>query len=108
MERIGSKQFVPIIDGRSTAARYGLACHVCAGFCDTGFLGHLTLELESRHRPIVVRPGDMIAQVSFETVQGEITQYSGSYGECTEPRGPKPLYPIMPAVTLEPIGEIAI
>jgi dCTP deaminase len=91
VEIIGSKQFIPIIDGRSTAGRYGLSVHVTAGFGDVGFIGTFTLELEARHRPITVYEGDSIAQVSFETVIGEIDLYNGSYQGQRAPKGPKPL-----------------
>lgn len=91
MESIGSNRYVPIIDGRSTIGRYGVAVHITAGVGDTGFFGQFTLELEARHRDTIVRPGDLIAQVSFETVEGEITLYQGSYANRTGPCGPKPL-----------------
>lgn len=91
IERIHSKCFVPVIDGRSTIGRYGLAVHITAGFGDVGFNGQFVLELEARHRDTLIRPGDMIAQVSFHEVTGEISLYNGSYQNQTGPLGPKPL-----------------
>lgn len=91
IERISTKCFVPVIDGRSTIGRYGLAVHITAGFGDCGFNGTFTLELEARHRDTWVRPGDLIAQVSFHEIKGTIMVYNGSYQGQTGPRGPKPL-----------------
>ncbi len=93
VEVIGSKHYVPVIDGRSTTGRYGLAVHMTAGFGDVGFCGTFTLELEARHRDTLVRPGDLIAQVSFHEITGLITPYDGAYQYQTVPRGPKPLSP---------------
>lgn len=91
METIGSNFYVPVIDGRSTIGRYGLAVHITAGFGDVGFHGTFTLELEARHRNTRVYAGDMIAQVSFQEVTGIIETYKGSYQGQDLPRGPKPL-----------------
>ncbi len=91
IEVIGSDIYVPCIDGRSTCGRYGLAVHITAGFGDIGFQGQYCMELESRHRPILLREGDLIAQVSFRSVEGEIELYKGSYQNQTGPREPKPL-----------------
>ena len=96
VEIISSDLFVPIIDGRSTLGRYGMSIHITAGFGDLGFKGCFTLELEARHRNIRVYPNDLVAQVSFESVQGEIELYKGSYQDQREPRGPKPLQPWNP------------
>lgn len=91
LERLGSTKFVPILDGRSTIGRYGVCVHITAGYGDIGFINQWTLELEARHRDTWIRPGDLIAQVSFETVEGEIQLYSGSYANGNGPIGPKPL-----------------
>jgi dCTP deaminase len=88
---IGATKYVPIIDGRSTTGRYGLALHITAGVGDTHFFGVWTLELEARHRDTLVRPGDVIGQVSFETIEGELQPYTGSYANRSGPVGPKPL-----------------
>lgn len=91
VEVIGSDHYVPVIDGRSTIGRYGLSIHITAGFGDVGFKGTFTLEIEARHRDTLVRAGDMIAQVSFHELKGDVEKYRGSYQGQTGPRGPKPL-----------------
>lgn len=52
--------------GRSSFARLGLEVHQTAGWVDAGFKGNLTLELVNNNsRPIILRKGDMIAQLVF-------------------------------------------
>lgn len=91
IEVIASNKFIPCIDGRSTIGRYGIAVHITAGFGDVGFFGNLTCELEARHRDTLIHYGDLIAQISFHPVQGEITMYSGSYQNQVGPREPNQL-----------------
>lgn len=66
---------VPMIEGRSSWGRLGLFIHVTAGFGDTGFKGHWTLEL-SAVRPLMLYPNVPICQIFYHTVQGEVTPYS--------------------------------
>lgn len=92
LECIGSKLFIPCIDGRSTIGRYGVVVHKTAGFGDAGFNGTFTLELQAHHRDTRVHYGDLIAQVSFHAIDGlPPTLYSGSYQWQTGPRAPKNL-----------------
>jgi dCTP deaminase len=54
------------IEGKSSLGRLGLIVHATAGFCDPGFQGTLTLELNNLTRvPIKLYPGLPIAQLSF-------------------------------------------
>jgi dCTP deaminase len=55
------------VDGKSSIGRRGLAVHVTAGFIDPGFQGQITLELvnHSGCHAFVLRPGTLIAQVTF-------------------------------------------
>lgn len=54
------------IEGKSSLGRLGLIVHATAGFCDPGWKGTLTLELNNLTRvPIVLHPGLEIAQLSF-------------------------------------------
>lgn len=64
IEVCGSDKYIPMIEGRSTFARMGLKVHLTAGFGDIGFKQKWTLELECT-LPIVLYPGDRIAQVYF-------------------------------------------
>lgn len=57
------------IEGKSSLGRLGLIVHATAGFCDPGFKGTLTLELNNLTRvPIKLYPGLPIAQLSFMTL----------------------------------------
>ena len=50
----------------SSLGRLGLIVHATAGFCDPGWKGTLTLELNNLTRvPIKLYPGLLIAQLSF-------------------------------------------
>ncbi len=54
------------IEGKSSLGRLGLIVHATAGFCDPGWRGTLTLELNNLTRvPIKLYPGLPIAQLSF-------------------------------------------
>jgi len=64
MEICGSDKYIPMLEGRSTFARMGLKVHLTAGFGDIGFKQKWTLELEAT-LPIVLFPGERIAQVYF-------------------------------------------
>jgi dCTP deaminase len=57
------------IEGKSSLGRLGLIVHATAGFCDPGWRGTLTLELNNLTRvPIKLHPGGLIAQLSFMTL----------------------------------------
>jgi dCTP deaminase len=57
------------IEGKSSLGRLGLIVHATAGFCDPGWKGALTLELNNLTRvPIKLYPGLLIAQLSFMTL----------------------------------------
>jgi dCTP deaminase len=57
------------IEGKSSLGRLGLIVHATAGFCDPGWRGTLTLELNNLTRvPIKLYPGLPIAQLSFMTL----------------------------------------
>jgi dCTP deaminase len=54
------------IEGKSSIGRLGLIVHATAGFCDPGWKGTLTLELNNLTRvPIKLYAGLLIAQLSF-------------------------------------------
>jgi dCTP deaminase len=85
-EVIGSESFVPVVKGRSSAARLGLFAHVTADIFDIGSFGQTTLQLFAARRLRLV-PGAMIAQVTFWRPEGEIKLYDGKYQGS---RGPQP------------------
>ena len=69
------------IEGKSSLGRLGLIVHATAGFCDPGFKGTLTLELNNLTRvPILLHPGLPIAQLSFMTLDRPAERPYGSPG----------------------------
>ena len=87
VERIATRRFVPIIDGKSSIGRLGISVHQTAGYGDPGFDGQFTLEVTTIH-PIRIYPGRRFAQVRFHELCGEpFKLYDGNYkGETS--RGP--------------------
>jgi dCTP deaminase len=94
------------IEGKSSLGRLGLIVHATAGFCDPGWKGTLTLELNNLTRvPIKLWAGLPIAQLSFMALdapaqrpyglaelgshyQGQIEATESRYGGAAEqPRG---------------------
>ena len=69
------------IEGKSSLGRLGLIVHATAGFCDPGWQGTLTLELNNLTRvPIILHPGLPIAQLSFMTLDRPALRPYGSPG----------------------------
>jgi dCTP deaminase len=67
------------IEGKSSLGRLGLIVHATAGFCDPGWKGTLTLELNNLTRvPIKLYPGLLIAQLSFMTLDRAAERPYGS------------------------------
>ncbi len=69
------------IEGKSSLGRLGLIVHATAGFCDPGWKGTLTLELNNLTRvPIILHPGARIGQLSFMTLDRPAARPYGSPG----------------------------
>ncbi|HST40402.1 MAG TPA: dCTP deaminase [Conexibacter sp.] len=67
------------IEGKSSLGRLGLIVHATAGFCDPGWKGTLTLELNNLTRvPMKLYPGLLIAQLSFMTLDAPALRPYGS------------------------------
>src|SRR6201996_4405087 len=67
------------IEGKSSIGRLGLIVHATAGFCDPGWKGTLTLELNNLTRvPIKLYPGLPIAQLSFMALDRPAARPYGS------------------------------
>jgi dCTP deaminase len=67
------------IEGKSSLGRLGLIVHATAGFCDPGWKGTLTLELNNLTRvPIKLYPSLLIAQLSFMTLDAPARRPYGS------------------------------
>ncbi|MCX8028418.1 MAG: dCTP deaminase [Brevinematales bacterium] len=79
-----TKNFVPMIEGRSSIARLGISIHATAGFGDVGFEGYWTLEI-SVIKPVVVYPFVEICQIYYCEVTGEIDKvYRGKYSQSKD------------------------
>jgi len=79
IEAVGSDGYVPMYEGRSSMARYGIQSHISAGFGDIGFKSNWTLEITVTHKTILY-PNIRIGQVYFIKPYGNIeTFYSGKY-----------------------------
>jgi dCTP deaminase len=92
------------IEGKSSLGRLGLIVHATAGFCDPGWRGTLTLELNNLTRvPIRLYAGLPIAQLSFMTLDAPAlrpyghealgSHYQGQE-EATESRYGAPAQPL--------------
>lgn len=78
-----TKNFVPMLEGRSSVGRLGLSVHITAGFGDIGFRGYWTLELHCI-QPILIYPFVEICQIYYHTLQGAYIPYqSGKYQNNT-------------------------
>lgn len=88
VEAVGSDYYVPMLDGRSSIGRLGLAVHISAGFGDIGFKQPWTLEITCIE-PVLLRPAMRIAQVFFETTLGTGPLYRGRYSRQTGPEASK-------------------
>ena len=74
LERTKTDHHIPIITGRSSIGRLGISTHASAGFGDIGFDGTWTFQLAVTH-PVRIYPFVEIAQIYFNTIQGEFIKY---------------------------------
>ena len=79
VEFTATKDFVPMLEGRSSIGRLGMFIHVTAGFGDVGFKGYWTLEIHCI-QPIKIYAGVSICQIYYHTIKGSYKNYySGKY-----------------------------
>ncbi|MCS7299801.1 MAG: dCTP deaminase [Spirochaetia bacterium] len=79
-----TKNFVPMIEGRSSIGRLGISIHATAGFGDIGFEGYWTLEI-SVIKPVVIYPFVEICQIYYCEVSGKIDRtYKGKYSKSND------------------------
>jgi dCTP deaminase len=86
-ERVLTRKYEPVLDGKSSIGRLFVFVHVTAGFGDPNFDGQYTLEVVALH-PVRIYAGMRIAQMRFHTIVGAVEKpYQGNYtGENA--RGP--------------------
>jgi dCTP deaminase len=83
VEHTQTRNYVPMLEGRSSIGRLGLYVHVTAGFGDVGFAGFWTLEIQCI-QPIRIYPSVEICQIYYHSVQGEYDEYrNGKYQNNT-------------------------
>ncbi|MDR2169011.1 MAG: dCTP deaminase [Planctomycetaceae bacterium] len=83
VEYTHTRNFVPMLEGRSSVGRLGLCVHVTAGFGDVGFAGFWTLEIQCI-QPIRIYPFVEICQIYYHTIQGQYDEYkNGKYQNNT-------------------------
>jgi dCTP deaminase len=83
VEQVWTRNYVPIVDGKSSIGRLFVLIHFTAGFGDPNFDGQYTLEVSALH-PVRIYPGMRIGQIRFHTVEGELDRpYEGNYKEGT-------------------------
>lgn len=75
------------VEGRSSIGRLGVTVHVTAGFIDTGFKGHVTLELANlSNNEVVIYPEQRVCQLVFERCAGTSKFYDGKYQDQIMPQ----------------------
>lgn len=79
LEYTETRNFVPMLEGRSSVGRLGLFVHVTAGFGDVGFKGYWTLEIHCI-QPVRIYAGVEICQIYYHSIEGAFEEYaSGKY-----------------------------
>ena len=71
-----TRNFVPMLEGRSSIGRLGLFVHITAGFGDVGFRGYWTLEIFCV-QPVRIYAGVQICQIFYHTIEGDFRSYEG-------------------------------
>lgn len=74
VEMTETKSFVPMLEGRSSIGRLGLAVHITAGFGDVGFKGFWTLEIFAL-QPIRIYAGVEICQIFYHEITSPYEEY---------------------------------
>lgn len=72
-----TRNYIPMIEGRSSIGRLGIFIHATAGFGDEGFRGYWTLEI-SCVQPVIIYPNVDICQIYYHTMKGT-NSHRGSY-----------------------------
>jgi len=91
LEYTKTKNYVPMLEGRSSIGRLGLFIHVTAGFGDVGFNGFWTLEIACIH-PIKIYPKIEICQIFYHSIDGDYTPYSSNKYQNNSGIQPSMLY----------------
>jgi len=70
------------LNGKSSWGRLGITIHQTAGYIDPGFNGQITLEIfnVNKHTPVILRAGDRIGQLVFQTMERSKYPYNAKKG----------------------------
>lgn len=82
-ERVHTKLYNPILDGKSSLGRLFILVHATAGYGDPGFDGQYTLEVLVSH-PVRVYAGMRFCQIRFHTIAGELSRTYDQVGHYTK------------------------
>jgi dCTP deaminase len=85
-EKVGSRQFVTLLSGRSSMGRLGLYLNFSADLGHTGAIHSWTLELQVI-QPLWVTYGMVIGQATFWDSLGELSPYDGVLSRTDLPVG---------------------
>jgi dCTP deaminase len=91
IEYTETKNFVPMLEGRSSIGRLGLSVHITAGFGDVGFRGFWTLEIFAL-LPIRLYAGVEICQVFYHEIAGPFDEYQSKKYQDNRGLQPSMLY----------------
>ena len=81
LEYTRTRNFVPMLEGRSSVGRLGLFVHITAGFGDVGFSGYWTLGMFCV-QPIRIYAGIEVCQIFYHTIEENYdSSYEGKYQE---------------------------
>lgn len=68
------------VEGKSSLGRYFIGNHITAGFIDSGFNGHITLEIKNNfNKPFILYPNMLIGQIAFDLNEYCERPYNGKY-----------------------------
>lgn len=77
LEFTETRNYVPMLEGRSSIGRLGLFVHITAGFGDIGFAGYWTLEMFCV-QPIRIYAGVEICQIFYHAIEGPFDIYKSN------------------------------
>jgi len=89
LEYTETRNYVPMLEGRSSIGRLGLFVHITAGFGDVGFAGYWTLEMFCVE-PVNIYPYVEICQIYYHDIKGEYVNYTG--GKYQNNKGIQPSF----------------
>jgi len=89
---------VPMLEGRSSVGRLGIAIHVTAGFGDIGFCGYWTLEI-SCIQPVKIYRDMEVCQIYYHQILGAYEKYNSVKYQNAQGIQPSLLYTELRKVT---------